>query len=94
MHVITNSTIAEFMLHKEGALLAGVALLLLFLGIILELFGFVTISARALHDAPEVGYLSLVWTNLKQIPKLMGFGGLLLVCICFFLFPYPAPVWA
>ncbi|MGI6441142.1 MAG: glycerophosphoryl diester phosphodiesterase membrane domain-containing protein [Peptoniphilaceae bacterium] len=79
MHVITNSTIAEFMLHKEGALLAGVALLLLFLGIILELFGFVTISARALHDAPEVGYLSLVWTNLKQIPKLMGFGGLLLV---------------
>lgn len=79
MHVITNRTLAEFMLRKEGILLAAVALFLIFMGIVLELFGFVTLSARALHDAPEAGYRSLVLANLKLIPKLVGPGGLLLV---------------
>ena len=79
MLVITNSTLWEFMLRKEGAIVLAVALLLIFLGIIIELFGFVTISARTLHDQPEASYLSLVGKNIRLIPKFLGFGGLLLV---------------
>lgn len=87
MQVITNSTLAEFMLQKEGAILAAVALLLVFLGIILELFGFITISARTLHGEPEARYLSLVFQNLKLIPKLLGFGGLLLTLYLLLIVP-------
>lgn len=79
LNVITNSTLRQFLLTKEGFAVVLLGMVFLFLGIILEIFGFVTISARVIKNQKESTYRLLVWENLKKLPGFFRLGGLLLI---------------
>lgn len=78
IHVLTNNTLRDFLLTKEGLGVLLIGLILIFLGIVFESFGFIAISASVIKGRGESSYLTLVKENIKLLPKLFGFGGILL----------------
>ncbi len=87
MNVMTNSTVSRFLLSPDGAVVLVLGALVLFLGIVLELCGFVIISSRSIKGQPPCNHRMLVVENLKFIPKLLHFGGLLLLVYFLLLVP-------
>ncbi|PKK40671.1 Glycerophosphoryl diester phosphodiesterase [Clostridiaceae bacterium JG1575] len=67
---VSNSDLFQFLLSPQGIAFGLLGLLLIFLVLLLEVFGFITISARAFYGLPEASYRELVRYNLRFFKKL------------------------
>lgn len=76
---ITNATLTSFILSWRGLLYAVLLLALVAAGFVLELSGFVTISARALHGRGEGSYTGLVRASAGKLRNFLSWGTLLVV---------------
>lgn len=76
---VTNATMLSFFLSWKGVLFAACLLVLMVAAMALELFGFVSISARALHGEKEASYSALIRSSAGKLPLLLSWGTVLLV---------------
>lgn len=70
--VVTQATLVPFLLSWRGAGFAAVLAVMFVAGFILELNGFITISAREVHGRPEARYRDVLKLGLRRTLNLVG----------------------
>lgn len=76
---VTNATMLSFLASWRGVIFAALLLALFVAGVVVELFGFVTISARSLNGAGESSYLALFRFSLSRTKRLASWGILVIL---------------
>lgn len=70
--VVTQATLVPFLLSWRGAGFAAVLAVMFLAGFVLELNGFITISAREVYGRPEARYRDILKLGLKRTLNLVG----------------------
>lgn len=78
---LTNANIGTFLLSIQGALFILLVLVILLTTWLMEIGGFLTLSARAIKGKKDTSYHHVLWANLKTTPELLGPGLVLIVFI-------------
>lgn len=78
---LTNANIASFLLSPQGGLFILLVLFMLLTTWLMEIGGFLTLSARSIKGKKEASYHQVLWANLRTIPELAGPGLVLIVFI-------------
>lgn len=76
---VTNATLLPFLLSWQGIVFVALLVALITWGIVAELGGSITISARHRFGQPEASYRAVLGHSLRRTPNLLGAGGLLLI---------------
>ncbi len=84
---LSNSLIFKFLITPYGLVFLLMIFLILILGILLEIFGFITISARGIQMQAETSFWSLVKYNFKYLRKFFTPSGILLLLYLVLLVP-------
>jgi glycerophosphoryl diester phosphodiesterase len=87
MSAVSNSQLVKFILSPQGVGFLILVIALVVLGILIELCGFITISAQLLNKAPESSYIELLKFNFKQLPRMLEVGSLFLLLYILLLAP-------
>ncbi len=77
--VFTNLDVFKFFLTTRGFLFLVLIALTVFIEIIFELGGFITLSAKSRFDSGEPSYLSVLKYNLKLLPRMFSIGGIIML---------------
>lgn len=75
---ISNQTIFKYIFTPQGFILALVGLAIVLALFIIEICGFVTISAQVLNRQAESSYFEILKYNTKMLPRLFEFGSVML----------------
>ena len=70
--VVTQATLVPFLLSWRGAGFAVVLAIMVLAGFVLELAGFIIISARAMHGLPEARYRDILRLGFSRCRNLLG----------------------
>lgn len=84
---VSNSALLEFLLSKHGFIFITLVFIIIILGVLLEIFGFITISARGIQLQDDTSYWALVKYNFRYILKLFNSTGILLILYLALLVP-------
>lgn len=79
MGAVTNATIMQFLLSWRGAVFAALTLALLLVGFVIEMNGYIVLSARAQHGQSETSYRRLLRYGFSRSKNLWGLGGIILI---------------
>ena len=85
--VSTSGLISKLFLNPQGIFLIVIFCILVLMGILLEICGFINISAQIIHKNEESSYKELLKSNFKHLPKMFGFGGLILIAYILIVIP-------
>lgn len=83
--IVNSSGLKDFLLTKSGMGFMLLGAILVILSLLIELCGYISISASVMHGREESSYWELFKYNLRQLPKMLGFG-LILMFIYFAVF--------
>lgn len=84
---ISNNLLFRFLRSPQGLIFLGLLLIIILFGIIVEIFGFIQISAAHMKGMPESSYWVLFKSNLRQVPKLFHPMGILVILYFIVLVP-------
>lgn len=76
---VTNATLSSFLLSWRGFVAMTLTLVLFLLTFIIEVAGYVTLTARSQHGQPEASYRAILRFGFSKLRNLAGFGGILLI---------------
>lgn len=76
---LSNQNILKYLLTPQGLLLGIVGLAMVLATFIIEICGFVTISAQILNNQRESSYLEILKYNLGMLPRMLEFGSVILL---------------
>lgn len=83
--MVNSSGLKDFLLTKSGMGFLFLGLILVILSLLIEICGYISIAASVMHGREESSYWELFKYNLRQLPKMLGFG-LILMFIYFAIF--------
>lgn len=84
---ITNSQLLQFLLSPQGMIFLILSMVVILLGFLVEIGGYITLSASYLHQEEEGSYLELLKINIKKLPQVFGLGGVILIAYFVLLIP-------
>lgn len=87
INAINHSVLIGLIKSPAGIVFFILAIILILIGIILEVFGFITISAQILHKQHEGSYKNLLKENIRKIPIMFELRSLILIFYLSFLIP-------
>ncbi len=87
MSAVSNSQLVKFILSPQGVGFLLLVVILVALGILIELCGFITISAQLINQAEESSYIELLKFNFRQLPRMFEVGSLFLLVYILLLAP-------
>lgn len=73
---VSNSDLFSFLFSPQGVLFMVIGVFLVMLILMLEVGGFVLMSAQVVHGQPESSYMSIFKENFRILPRLFGFGSI------------------
>lgn len=87
VYALSNSGIFRFLLTPQGMVTLVLIILFVSLGILLELFGTISISSRILKNKPESDYINIQTYNFKSLRYLLDPGSIFLFIYLIILIP-------
>ncbi len=85
--VISNNDLSRFILSFQGVLFIILVVIVLFLSVIIELFGFINISHQVINNRQESSYVNILKYNTKTFFKNFDIGTFILLLYIVILIP-------